>query len=129
MIPEGNKDELLHSGISFLRSITTAYGSEKGLELWNQIAEVIDPALKGEIFFAILNGTREDRITIRGILHNDYRKINAIKEVRTWTGMGLIEAKSTVETAEAGKTIIINGPSAKRIETIQVLRECGMLVS
>ena len=37
MIPHEHKGEVISTGISFLRSITLAFGSETGMELWDTI--------------------------------------------------------------------------------------------
>ena len=70
MIPEEHKAAIITSGISFLRSITEAYGSDEGMKLWDAIADTLDPSVKGEIFFAILRGEYQDHIILKGVAHN-----------------------------------------------------------
>jgi hypothetical protein len=65
MISDENMDAIVSDGIAFIRSITTAYGSETGMELWDTIANTLDPDVKGKIFFALLTGTHEDRVTLK----------------------------------------------------------------
>ena len=99
MIPAEHRDEVISSGISFLRSITLAYGQEVGLELWDTIADTLDKDVKGQIFFAMLTGESGSRITIR-----DYdrapqggNKITIIKAIREVTGLGLKDAKDQAD--------------------------------
>lgn len=95
-IPEEHKTAIISNGLHFLRSITEAYGSEKGMELWEQIATVIDPEVKGQIFFAMITGAYNDRIEIRGVSQNN-NAVACIKEIRQWSGLGLKEAKDVYD--------------------------------
>lgn len=77
-----------------MRSITEAYGADKGLELWEQIAGVLDPDVKGQIFFAMITGNYNDRILLKGISASAQNNaVNCIKEIRAWTGLGLKDSK------------------------------------
>jgi hypothetical protein len=94
MLPEEHKVSIISNGLHFMRSITEAYGADKGMELWEQITCVLDEDVKGQIFFAMITGQYNDRILLKGITH--YATNNAvacIKEIRTWTGLGLKESK------------------------------------
>lgn len=97
MIPADHKNEIIGTGISFLRAITTAYGSETGLELWDTIATTLDPDVKGAIFFAMLTGEEGDQITVRGIIGQNTNKVAVIKAFRSVTGLGLKEAKDLAD--------------------------------
>ena len=93
-IPEDHKTAIISNGLHFMRSITEAYGADKGLELWEQITSVLDPEVKGQIFFAMITGTYNDKIEIRGI--NALGQGNAvacIKAIRQYSGLGLKESK------------------------------------
>lgn len=94
MIPEDHKTAIITNGLHFMRSITEAYGNEQGLELWEQIASVLGPDVKGQIFFAMITGTYNDRIYLKGINSNHVSNaVACIKEIRNWSGLGLKEAK------------------------------------
>lgn len=96
MIPEDQKNRIVASGLEFMKAITGAYGTDKGMELYDRIVEVLDPSIKGAIFFAMLTGEYDNKLSLRvGPNLND--KIMAIKALRICTGMGLKEAKETVE--------------------------------
>lgn len=94
MIPEEHKTAVVSNGLHFLRSITEAYGTETGMELWEQIASVLDPEVKGQIFFAMITGTYNDRVHLRNLgTGATVNAVACIKEIRTWTGLGLKESK------------------------------------
>jgi hypothetical protein len=97
MIPHEHKDEIISSGISFLRSITLAYGQEVGLELWDTIADTLDKDVKGQIFFAMLTGESGSRITIRDFDKNNHNKVAIIKAIREVTDLGLKDAKDQAD--------------------------------
>jgi len=127
MIPEEHKAAIITSGISFLRSITEAYGSDEGMKLWDAIADTLDPSVKGEIFFAILRGEYQDHIILKGVAHNT-PKLTAIKEIRAASGLGLMEAKQAYETVEQGIPVTIPCSFQKIPTSITVLRSVGLFV-
>ena len=95
-LPEEHKSSIISNGLHFMRSITEAYGTDTGLELWEQITKVLDPEVKGQIFFAMITGTYNNRIELRDI--GDYANaVACIKEIRQWTGLGLKEAKDVYD--------------------------------
>lgn len=94
MIPEEHKAPIISNGLHFMRAITECYGAEKGMELWEQIASVLDPDVKGQIFFAMITGTFNDRIEIRGVgLSGQNNAVACIKAIRQYSGLGLKESK------------------------------------
>ena len=102
MIPEEHKDAVIANGLHFMRSITEAYGADEGMRLWETIAGTLDPDVKGQIFFAMLTGTHNNRIVLRRVGPNTDR-VARIKEIRNWTGLGLKEAKDLSDMVELGK--------------------------
>lgn len=95
-LPEEHKTSIISNGLHFMRSITEAYGSEKGLELWEQITSVLDPEVKGQIFFAMITGTYNNKIELRGV-DQDCNAVWCIKAIRQWSGLGLKEAKDMLD--------------------------------
>ena len=94
MIPEEHKTSVISNGLHFMRSITEAYGADKGLELWEQITGVLDEDVKGQIFFAMITGQYNDRILLKGVTHmGTNNAVACIKEIRQWTGLGLKDSK------------------------------------
>lgn len=128
-ISEENMNMIVSDSIAFIRSITTVYGSEKGMELWGTIADTIDPAIKGKVFFALLTGSNEDRVTLSGAVAGT-NKINCIKIIRQYTGMGLAESKNAYESAgDYGQKVQLKVNPKHRREMIDELRLNGMIVS
>ena len=103
-IPQDHEQEILHSGMSFMRAITEAYGSDEGMKLWDTIASTLDPDIKGKIFVALLVGEFGDRLTLR-LNQSRYMggKVEGIKALRQATGMGLKEAKDMHDELCMGK--------------------------
>jgi len=119
----GTETELIvDSGINFMRAITEAYGPEKGQELWDSITNTLGSDVRGAIFFAIMTGNVGSTVRYTGFSMN---KINAIKAVRTATGLGLYEAKVSVEAAEHGFETVKVKNSAARKTLIDELRLLG----
>jgi ribosomal protein L7/L12 len=122
-------DAIVSDGIAFMRSITNAFGSETGMELWDTIANTLHPAIKGKIFFAMLTGTHDDRVTLTGSVAGT-NKIVCIKIIRGYTGMGLRESKEAYEQAgDYGKPITLKVDPKQRRAMIDELRQNGMIVS
>ena len=128
-ISDEHMDAIVSDGIAFIRSITTAYGSDTGMELWDTIANTLDPAIKGKIFFSMLTGTHEDRVTLTGTVPGA-AKINCIKLIRQFTGLGLVEAKNAYENAcDYGQSVTIKVDPKQRRAMIDELRQNGMIAS
>lgn len=129
MISDEHMDAIVSDGIAFIRSITTAYGSDKGMELWDTIANTLDPSVKGKIFFAMLTGSHEDRVTLSGSVAGS-NKITCIKIIRQYTGLGLVEAKNAYEAAgDFGQKVTVKVNPKERRNMIDDLRQNGMVVS
>lgn len=106
MIPEEARGNIIMSSVMLIRAITKAYGAEDGMELWSKIAEVLDPAIKGEVFKAMLIGEFTGHIRIKGIDSSRmFDKIGFIKLVRAvdQRRLGLKEAMDIVRVLEAGR--------------------------
>ena len=144
MIPHEHKEEVIHTGIAFMRSITLAFGADAGMELWDTISSTLDPDVKGAIFFSMLTGESGNRITIRDYQRNGTSKVAIIKAIRGCTGLGLKEAKdlsdilmgagynsSGAYTGFSGtsKPITIDiGKDRHRNTCVRELREAGCMI-
>lgn len=129
MIPADHKEDILQSGINFMRSITEAYGTDEGMQLWEQIASVLDPDIKGQIFFAMLTGDYNGIVKIHSAQSGADRiwRIKAIRSVTT-PSLGLKEAKDLSDLLDTGKTITLNVNPKKRNEALKELRLAGFNV-
>lgn len=129
MIPAEHKEDVIQSGINFMRSITEAYGSDEGMKLWDGIASVLDPDVKGQIFFAMLTGEYTHIIHVTG--HNtgaDF--VRMIKTVRNVDrrGLGLKEAKDMCDALRAGKAFKLEVNPESRAMSLSELRKAGFYV-
>jgi len=97
------------------------------MKLWDAIIDTLDPSVKGEIFFAMLRGDYQNSIVLKGVGLNT-QKIPAIKEIRSISGLGLLEAKTAYEDAERGYGVTISCDPKKVHDAIFHLRAVGMIV-
>lgn len=128
MIPEEFKQDVVKNGLAFVRAITNCYGAETGMALWSQIAEVLDPNVKGEMLFAMIIGgesdTVVDAVTVDHIapskLNNTLRMVRAI---RTVTGCSLQEARNQVDLLRMNVPVtltVLPGTAAESKKTLQL---------
>jgi hypothetical protein len=127
MIPADFKQDVIQSGINFMRSITEAYGTDEGMKLWDTIASTLDPDVKGEIFFAMLTGEYNNIISISSHQPGANR-VGMIKAIRVVTGLGLKEAKDLSDELSNGKVIKLSCNPKKRLEYLSELRNAGFNV-
>ncbi len=127
MIPADFKNDVIQSGINFMRSITEAYGTDEGMKLWDTIASTLDPDVKGQIFFAMLTGEFNGIITISSFQPGSNR-VGMIKAIRVVTGLGLKEAKDLSDELASGKLIKLSCNPKKRLEYLSELRNAGFNV-
>ena len=126
MIPAEHKEDIIQSGINFMRSITEAYGSDEGLKLWDSISSTLDPDVKGQIFFAMLTGDYNGVVSITSFDGAD--RINRIKAIRMVTGHGLKEAKDLSDLLDSGIKIKLNINPKQRTAALAELRAAGFHV-
>ncbi len=129
MIPSENKDDVIQSGMNFLRAITEAYGTDEGMKLWDTIASTLDSDVKGQIFFAMLTGSYTSVITITG--HNiGADRVRMIKTIRSVDrrGLGLKEAKDMSDLISTGKPIRLEVQPETRAMSLSELRKAGFHV-
>ena len=130
MIPEDHKVAVITNGLHFMRSITEAYGADEGLKLWETIADTLDPDVKGQIFFAMITGEYNNRITIRGY-HMGANKVSLIKAIRSVDvrSPGLKEAKDKVDAMEySGQHQIVEVTPTAYARSVKELRDAGFIV-
>ena len=127
MIPVEHKEDIIQSGINFMRSITDAYGTDEGMKLWDTIATTLDPEIKGQIFFAMLTGDYNGIINLASFQSGSDR-IKRIKSIRIVTGLGLKEAKDLSDLLDGGNSVKLNIDPKKRNECLDELRNAGFHV-
>ena len=127
MIPAEYKEDIIQSGINFMRAITEAYGTDEGIKLWDTIASTLDPDIKGQIFFAMLTGDYNGIINVASFQQGSDR-VWRIKSIRAVTGLGLKEAKDLSDMLDSGKAIKLNVNPKQRQEALSELRNAGFHV-
>lgn len=119
--------EVVFDGIRFLESLTRYYGAERGMAIWEQMGEVLGPDVKGQIFFGMLTGESSNRMRIDRNMCT--RAVEAIKAIRTYTGMGLKEAKDAYDLSSI-KTVTVECLSREgKRELTRELNTLGMLIT
>ena len=129
MIPNEYKQDVIQSGINFMRSITEAFGNDEGMKLWDTIASTLDPDVKGQIFFAMLTGEYNNIITITG--HNPGAdRVRMIKTIRTVDkrNLGLKEAKDMSDHLTVGNAVKLEIDPSVRSAALMELRKAGFHV-
>ena len=127
MIPTEYKQDVIQSGINFMRSITEAFGTDEGMKLWDTIADTLDPDIKGQIFFALLTGEYNGIVTLTGAMASA-NKVALIKAVRSVSGLGLKEAKDVCDRLWEGKPQKLNVEPKNRNFALRELRDAGFYV-
>lgn len=126
MISAEHKQSIINTGVDFIRAITECYGSEDGMKLWDQIAQTLDPSVKGDIFFAILCGTGGKTLHVSGIVPD---RIAAIKAIREVTLLGLREAKDLHDDMQSGGKVRLDlHTDIDRNIAVYTLRRAGLTV-
>ena len=94
-LSQEDKDMLIGAGSNFLESLTKSFGAEKAVQAWDQLADFVGKEYKHDIFYNLLVGKCNfGNVTITKI---GSQTINVIKLIRTYTSMGLKEAKDITD--------------------------------
>ncbi len=127
MIPKEQETYVVQSALVFVRALTEAYGSEAGMQLWENLNHNLDPDIKGKVFFAMLTGDYNNIVKLTGTT-TPYEKVKAIKTIRTYTGLGLKESKDICDWLEQGVHKRIEVEPTQRAQCMNDLRACGIWV-
>ena len=132
MISETEQQDLVWASIGLMQTVTDIYGPEQGMELWNTIADTIDPDLKNAVFVAMLTGSYDrNRITVCNPLMGPVSdKVGLIRCIRTYDSrrLGLKEAKDIADSlADAGRVVLEVEPEIKPTFRVE-LRKFGLVV-
>lgn len=136
-LPEEHKTAIISNGLHFMRAITEAYGADKGMELWDTIASTLDPDVKGQIFFAMITGTYNDKVEIRGVTAmGQNNAVACIKAIRQYSGLGLKEAKDVYDRLRNARSDPFGSPHREYIKVkheeystaVSGLRNAGLTV-
>lgn len=101
-VSEESMSFLDEASAHFLRAIKQHYTRDTAVDVMEALSPILGKDWKGRVIFGIMANKYKNIRNLRIIKNvNDgvVQKINAIKEVRMLTGIGLTEAKNLVETA------------------------------
>lgn len=99
---EDTLDQVVYDAVRFLQSLTTHYGAEKGMEIWETIGTAVGREVKGRVFFAMMTGETTGRVKFTVDTGTGYNPnaVSCIKAIRTFTGWGLKEAKDKYDESK-----------------------------
>ena len=136
MIPEGHRDAIITAAAHFVQEITSAYGGDTGIVLWEQISEVIDPEIRGQLFMVMLSGESlgnskinipvQDPVRMKTLSHS---RVEFIRFVRQHDSrkLGLKEAKDISDDIIGSRPTFIMVSFADRSRIISDLRDQYLL--
>ena len=125
MIPELYRPQVISTAAQFVQSITKAYGADVGMELWDKISSVLDPSVKGDLFFEMIAGDINHQLVIKPAFsstHSNANKVGLIKVIREYAvnKPGLKEAKDLADVLIDSRhpvTILVSHNSIKSVST------------
>lgn len=136
MIPEGHRDDIITAAAHFVQVITSAYGGDTGIALWERISEVIDPEVRDQLFMVMLSGESlgnskinipvQDLVRMKTLSHS---RVEFIRFVRQHDSrkLGLKEAKDISDDIIGSRPTFIMVPFADRRRIISDLRDQYLL--
>jgi ribosomal protein L7/L12 len=92
-------EEFLYATMSFMRAVDREVGVNE--ENVDEFLDMISPGLRKKLLLMAITGEAGGSAIIRSVPVVNKKKINAIKAVRAATGLGLKEAKDTIDEADA----------------------------
>jgi ribosomal protein L7/L12 len=128
-IDDNHADRIIGAGIEMMTAITEAYGEQKGMLVWDELANQFGDDFKGRVFLAILTGRKSEYVRVMtGAARAQGNFVALIKTIRNYTGWGLKEAKDFADLAETS-TQQMKITIGKRADAVRDLREHGASVS
>ena len=117
-------NELIANGIEFLRSLTEYYGTDRGMEIWNQLGQTVGTDVQGQIFMHMLKGTNKIVFSCKDQTVN---AVELIRCVRQYTGTSLAESKAIWDQSLVSK-VKLTVDATKKTALVRNLRQLGVTV-
>ena len=101
-----SNDEQKHAlfdeiSVRFMRAVKQVYGNEAAVDTLNHLQTTLGKEWTGRVIFHMMSDNHKymEQVTLRLNAYHagPFQKINAIKAIRSLTGMGLSESKHFVE--------------------------------
>ena len=130
-LPENQKDGIISAGINLIHAISEAIGPEEGMKAWDIISEQLGNGVKETIFMSMLTGRTAGTVVLIGDVNysNVAGRIDLIKCIRNYTGLGLKEAKDITDVLYSGQSKTIKMDWKNRNEFVLDLRRLGINVA
>lgn len=111
----GNKysKDLIFKAIGFIRAANLELGG-LGEERVYAMLDAFDPSLKRHVLMELLMGSDSDEIRIQRT-SGPKEKIQAVKVIRSYTKLGLREAKDAIDVADTGSVGRIHGDFGREL--------------
>lgn len=124
------ENDLISAATLFIKTLTDIEGPEHGMELWDRISEVINPNIKGKIFFSLLTNNF-GTIVIYPIHPHELKevqthKVSIVKCIRAYTGLGLKEAIAILNQILDGQSVKLSVDPKDTIKALNELRTYGI---
>jgi hypothetical protein len=124
MSEEDTFQEVVYTGVSFLRAMTAHYGPDRGYELWDNMAQTVGEEVRGAILMHMLSvNSIGRRVSFR--TDKSYQAVTIIKAIRTATGLGLKEAKDLYDVGKMRMASAECTSNKAAITLMADLRNCG----
>ena len=99
MTPEESFQEVVYTGVGFLRALTSHYGPDQGYQVWDAMADAVGEEVRGGILMHMLSvNSVGRRVSFRTT--NSSQAVAVIKAIRVATGYGLKDAKDCYDNAK-----------------------------
>jgi len=122
-LPDKQKKDLIRKSHDLMLSITEIWGAERGMELWEGIANSLGPDIKGDLFFSMLTGKSIGPVQLISV--NPAYCIEIMKAIRARTGTGLKEARDIYNHVRDKGPADIEIDDSSKAQFIQELRSFG----
>ena len=134
--------EFLESSMGFLKAIVNRYGPEKGMEVWETVADELEPEVKYDVFQLMIDAKRLPLANVLEVsvdpqvsmnIYN-HRYVSFIRVIRKFTGFGIAESKDTatkilgLHGIQATPTALPIAPGVSMDEVVNELESYGATV-
>lgn len=119
-------ESLIQDSINFMQSLVEYFGSERGMEGWNLIAQALGDDVRADIFMTLLEGGSRKILNLSRSPEQLPNAISVIKAIRSVTGLGLKEAKDLWQLSDTQAIRITLSPEVNKTTAIRDFRNLGM---
>ena len=119
---------LVQSLVDLMQTLNDHYeDGEKALAVFDSIANIVDPKIKGDVLMHLLRHGHSKTITISGKTGTG-NAVPCIKAIREVTHLGLKEAKDIYDGIVLRAQIVTVAPDTLRSDALRKLRDAGLVV-